>query len=138
MIESLESRQMFANVVISGTPDADVITIGINPNNSQFMQVFVNGAESDYAAVTSIQVSGGTGNDQISVINDITVATVISGNAGNDTITAGGGPDQITGNAGNDVIYGGKGDDDINGGRWWGLHQRRRRRRYPRRRDRPG
>lgn len=116
MIETLESRQLFATVVIAGTPDADVITVGINANNSQFMQVFVNGAESNYAAVTSIQISGGTGNDQISVISDITVPTVISGNAGYDTITAGGGADQITGNAGNDVIYGGKGDDVINGG----------------------
>ena len=44
------------------------------------------------------------------------VGNVITGNAGNDTLTAGGGDDTLIGNAGNDTLDGGGGDDTMIGG----------------------
>lgn len=115
MFEMLEKRCLMAGITVTGTPDADVIAVRINPNNTRMVQVTLNGVDSYYTSVTSITVSGGTGDDDINIWQEVLVATVISGNAGHDTIRGGGGPDQITGNAGNDVIYGGLSSDTING-----------------------
>lgn len=77
------------------------------------------------ASVTSISIDGGDGADTLLVGAGITLDAVIHGGAGNDTITAGGGNDQIHGDADNDVLlgragrdsfYGGAGDDSITGG----------------------
>ena len=56
-------------------------------------------------------LTGTTGNDELQATTDD--AWIVSGQAGNDTITTRGGNDTITGGAGNDTISSGAGDDLI-------------------------
>jgi Ca2+-binding RTX toxin-like protein len=80
--------------------------------------VSINGGPATVANTTEIQVSGGAGNDTISVdeTNGRLPAAQLSGGAGNDTITGGSGADRLLGDAGNDVLIGERGNDELFGG----------------------
>src|ERR1700712_1549434 len=111
-VEAVESRRMFANILITGTPGDDTISVSSNP---VFVTVNMNGVNTNYSAVRSITISGGTGNDSITIQDSLGIGAAISGNSGNDTIMGGGGNDTITGNNGSDFISGGEGNDYIFG-----------------------
>lgn len=73
----------------------------------------------------SIVIFGRSGNDSIVIESPINKPSTIYGDAGNDTISGGLGPDiiypgdgndNVAGNAGNDVIYGSLGNDSLAGG----------------------
>lgn len=113
MIEAVESRRMFANISIVGTPGDDNISVTAN---NLYVTVTINGTSQNYTAVRSIVISGGTGNDLINVDHTLQIGAAISGNSGNDTIYGSGANDTITGNNGNDLIQGYEGDDLIYGG----------------------
>ncbi|MGO7335263.1 calcium-binding protein [Rhizobium leguminosarum] len=81
-----------------------------------------------YAAVPSIDVTTGGGNDQLEGTdgNDIFDARagddVLNGYGGDDALTGGDGNDQINGGFGQDVIKGGAGDDSIFDGESFGVY----------------
>lgn len=108
LVESCEPRQLFANINLIGTPGADTITL---TSTSAAITVTFNGVVTNYTAVRAIAISGGTGNDKISLSDTIMLGAAISGNSGNDDLVGGGGDDTLTGNNGNDNINGGYGND---------------------------
>ncbi|PCK83134.1 metal-binding protein, partial [Rhizobium sophoriradicis] len=81
-----------------------------------------------YAAVTSIDVTTGAGNDQLEGTdgNDVFDARagddILTGYGGDDLLTGGEGSDQISGGFGTDVIRGGAGDDTIFDGEPFGVY----------------
>jgi Ca2+-binding RTX toxin-like protein len=74
----------------------------------------------DPAAVTSIVVNAGAGDDRVWLKgnrkNPFTAAATLNGEAGDDRLSGGGGNDVLNGGDGNDRLDGGDGDDAINGG----------------------
>lgn len=124
-LEGLESRTLLAadllngTLTVVGTNGNDSIQVQVasaGPNAGQ-LQVDMNGSQSffDPAQVTAIQIFGLKGNDTITVDDNVTVNTSISGGKGNDTIKGGSGNDTIHGNVGNDTIHGSAGNDVIFG-----------------------
>jgi Ca2+-binding RTX toxin-like protein len=68
------------------------------------------------SAVNSIEVVLGGGNDTVVVGANILVPVTIDGGAGDDSLTAGGGPSTLIGGMGNDILVGGPSDDSLFGG----------------------
>lgn len=102
--DSLEPRRLLAitfkpsakSILLDGTSGADLITIKPHPNLINMMSMKVNAEERiiSYAAVTKIMISGGAGNDTITVSGDIDVIPdgyqlTIRGHKGNDKIDVG-------------------------------------------------
>ena len=110
--------QVIANGVLVGslsssiTPDLikTLIVTGSDSNNT----LDLSGIDSRFTNLTSIQASGGDGNDTI--IGSATLTSTLNGGNGADTITGGAAGDSLFGNDGNDRINGGDGNDTINGG----------------------
>jgi len=124
-IETLENRTLLAADLVNGlltvvgtngNDNIDVQVATSGPNAGQ-LQVDVNGAQNffDVNLVNTIQISGLSGNDQITVDDNVAIDTSINGGKGNDTIKGGSGSDTIHGDAGNDSIDGSDGDDVIFG-----------------------
>jgi uncharacterized protein YkwD len=92
--------------------------IAVHLANGQYT---ISGIAQTFAASTvkAITISGGDGNDTISVGNEVTAPTIIFGGDGTNSITAGGGPTQIYGGMGTDYIAAGSGADTI----YEGYHQ---------------
>ena len=67
-------------------------------------------------AANSVNVSGVTGAEKITLTGSNTTGTTFTGSAGKDSITAGDGNDTISGGAGADTIQGGVGSDSMTGG----------------------
>jgi Ca2+-binding RTX toxin-like protein len=67
--------------------------------------------ERDNVATDVETVIGGGGNDVISAANAGTVANLLVGNGGNDSLFGGAGNDTLSGNAGTDTLNGGDGTD---------------------------
>lgn len=122
-IESLETRTMLAADLLNGalsivgTKGNDNIQVQVaaaGPHTGE-LQVDVNGQQSFFTAnqVTSIQILGLGGNDQITVNDNVAIHTTIRGGKGNDTIKGGGGDDTIYGDAGNDSINSSLGNDTV-------------------------
>jgi len=65
--------------------------------------------------VTQVVVNCGDGDDVVSVDESITVAAIIGGENGADTLRGGGGNDQLFGGDGNDVLDGRGGGDILDG-----------------------
>lgn len=117
-----------SSLTISGTAGPDTIVASVVSGGT--LTISVNGTSTSYtlADVTSLEIDGYGGNDEIVVGLDVP-PTLIRGEAGNDTILVndaagetgdtirgGAGADSLHGGAGNDSIYGGPGNDTINGG----------------------
>jgi uncharacterized secreted protein with C-terminal beta-propeller domain len=138
-IEKLESRRLLSAAVaawsVRGDADPndpdDVIDVSVSDTDPTKLVATVNGEvvdTRDASKVQAISISGGNGDDDISVdLGDYSknIKVTIDGGAGNDSITAGdeadviyggAGSDTIDGGAGNDSIYGGAGSDDLSGG----------------------
>ncbi|MDG5806062.1 hypothetical protein P9869_26070 [Streptomyces ossamyceticus] len=61
-------------------------------------------------------ISGGAGDDIITIDYRATARTFLNGQAGHDTVFGGAGVDNITGGAGDDVMFGRDGDDRLDAG----------------------
>ena len=59
----------------------------------------------------SLLVSGGAGNDSISLAAEVTVNAILSGGTGNDTLSGGSGADRLYGGTGQNTLSGNAGDD---------------------------
>ncbi|MBC7819670.1 MAG: putative Ig domain-containing protein, partial [Planctomycetaceae bacterium] len=87
-------------------------------DNDDGSGLFINlGAGDDSAdaslLIFSVVITGGEGNDFIIGGSD---PDTLSGDAGNDTLIAGGGDDLVLGGDGNDTLRGGSGSDSLDGG----------------------
>jgi Ca2+-binding RTX toxin-like protein len=76
------------------------------------------GIEFDVALGTAslVKMSGGTGDDDISVDANVSTDVTIEGDGGDDTLRGGSGNDTISGGNDDDMLIGGAGDDQLNGG----------------------
>lgn len=129
IIEPLERRQLLSApfaalhhglLTVHGTARADHITVSVDANNPAKLDVEVNGriARFSEAKVKDVQVNGGKGNDDIEIDDSngsVTTPATLAGGAGNDTLVAGAGDDELDGGKGSDSLVGGSGDDDLNG-----------------------
>ena len=86
-------------------------------------QIFVNGGavsidggQPTVFNTDEIVVSGGNGNDTISLDNGALPPAQLFGGNGDDVLTGGAGADQLFGGNGNDTLNGGDGNDILNGG----------------------
>ena len=99
-----------------GTPftaDASFENLIGSPQDD-FLQAAADATEATMA--TTNMVSGGGGNDTLTVAGGVTEGVELNGGAGNDTITGGGGPDMLNGGEGMDSLTGGAGNDTLDGG----------------------
>ena len=104
---------------VQGDLDGDTITLGAGTLNGTTINGNA-GADTitDGGIITASNTStvfGGAGNDTIT-INQATVGVILSGDNGNDTVTAGVGTDNLTGGAGTDSLTGATGADVLTGG----------------------
>ena len=61
-------------------------------------------------------MSGGGGNDNVTIATAITIPTILDGGAGDDSLRGGNGNDLIFGGDGRDTILSNNGDDDVDAG----------------------
>ena len=78
--------------------------------------VSIDGGQATVANTTEILVSGGNGDDTISLGNAALPPAQLFGGNGNDVLTGGSAADQLFGGNGNDTLNGGDGDDILDGG----------------------
>ena len=119
-------------LLIEGSSSGDDIrvrrgTLEIDGQPVEFLLVEYNDSLIKVEAdkVTSIEINGNNGNDNIRIDGDITLPSTIRGGIGNDIVNGGGGNDDIDlgegidyayGNAGNDILRGGNSIDFLFGG----------------------
>jgi hypothetical protein len=113
-------------IEIDGTTGNDTITVTKSGSSQGKVVVKINNVNKGTFSFTgSIIVHGGSGNDNISIDSAITRQTFIFGEAGNDTVSGGGGSDvivggvgndKLSGNSGRDILIGSDGSDSLNGG----------------------
>lgn len=109
------TEKLADGAIVRGTPKNDSITVQGNFANDV---ITVNGHSYLYEVAGNLKpvsIQAGKGNDKITVMHS-NLRHILSGNAGNDTITGGNGGDTIWGDAGNDRIYAGSQADLIHGG----------------------
>lgn len=142
--ESLEMRILFHEAFISngvlvlqGLDAHDDVLQVSRVGNIYRAEAVNDGFVEDFAVnevTAGISVTGGSGDDQIAIVGDITLPTTlqggsdddtingstgrdfIEGGSGNDELLGNGNRDNIFGNAGNDVLAGGSKNDTLDGG----------------------
>src|SRR5262245_17279122 len=120
-IESLERRALLSVdlsngiLTIVGTKAADTIQLDASGTD---VSVNVNGQVQLFNAadVQQFHISGGGGNDTITISDSLMIDAWVSGGKGDDDIHGGGGNDVLNGDQGNDVEDGDAGNDEIHGG----------------------
>jgi Ca2+-binding RTX toxin-like protein len=101
--------------VIDTNPANDIVTI--SQSNGSISVTSNGGTPVVFTeSVNSIEVVLGTGHDIVVVGSNITVPLTIDGGAGNDFLSAGGGPATLIGGPGNDILWGGPSSDKLFGG----------------------
>src|SRR5450432_2700289 len=124
--EPLEPRRMRSATMvgsqlsITGTSKADGISVSIDRTDHSKLDVSVRHVLSQFAiaGITRINIQGLGGNDLIDIDEKngpVTIAAVIHGGAGDDTIRGGSGKDHIFGDDGNDDLSGGNNRDVVDG-----------------------
>jgi Ca2+-binding RTX toxin-like protein len=117
-LEWLEVRRLF----VVGTAGDDVIEVVPRDADPRNYRVILNGVaveDGTLAPTTSrsgVGVSGGGGNDLITMHPSLDGRAFLSGGDGNDTIFGGRHYDVISGNAGDDLIFGKGAHDSLVGG----------------------
>ena len=117
MLESLESRRLFAYTFIGGVLDVtgtvvnDAIHLGNGPGGSVVLND--NGAMAGFApgSVLLVVAHGGTGDDVIAATPGFGVPVTFFGEAGDDNLAGGEASDLLSGGPGNDIIHGRYGND---------------------------
>jgi Ca2+-binding RTX toxin-like protein len=132
MFQQLEERRLLSAAVeagiltVVGTDANDTITVGLNATNNTKVDVSINGTVTSFAllnadttaAITGIRISGGNGDDKISVDQTnggVTLPVTLLGGNGQDSLTGGAGNDVLSGGNGKDVLVGGDGNDTLMG-----------------------
>jgi RTX calcium-binding nonapeptide repeat (4 copies) len=106
-----------ATGVLTETGDSNGNTITTSLDAGQIFvnggAVSIDGGPAPVADTKGIVVSGGNGDDTISLGNAALPPAQLFGDNGNDVLSGGSGADQLFGGNGNDTLNGGDGDDDI-------------------------
>jgi Ca2+-binding RTX toxin-like protein len=103
--------------LINGTALADAMSVQADAVAGRLRST--RGTETDrfvFDSGDSVLVQGGDGNDNLSVLSNVSLPVTLSGGLGNDTLTGGGGPATLQGNDGNDILTGGTAADVLQGG----------------------
>lgn len=113
-VEILEDRRLMSAVTLTegvlsiqgDTLSANRISLSLTKDGSQIQANLGRGLVEKVALeeVQAIEIRGGLKSDRITLDKKITVGATIYGDAGNDTITAGGGVDVVYGGLGNDRV----------------------------------
>ena len=118
--EALERRRLFAvtlangTLAVEGTDGADTIRFTAR-NSTLSVRVNADLTTVNLDDVDEVLVSGGNGNDRITLGPRTDVPSVVDGGAGDDRVTGGRADDVITGGDGNDRVSGGAGADQLFG-----------------------
>jgi Ca2+-binding RTX toxin-like protein len=120
--ESLEQRTLLSATLegsgalkITATAGADLVGLRIDNLTSLRVDINTTFKKFSLAAVKSISIDLGDGNDQLYVGSGVGPIYCLGG-LGNDTIVGGDASDTITAGGGKDSVNGGGGDDRIDGG----------------------
>ena len=99
-------------LAFNGFGDSEVITVSAN-GPRVLLSRDVGNVAMDINGVENIVISAGGGDDVIAAGNGLAALTslTIDGGAGNDTITGGDGNDMLLGGDGDDIVTGGRGND---------------------------
>ncbi|WP_168219024.1 tandem-95 repeat protein [Limnoglobus roseus] len=110
-------RKIGTDVIITGGEGADTVTITVQGVQIR-VEAYLSGGKYVYyfPGVSRVVVDTKGGNDTITFASTLTIPTWTDAGAGDDTVTGGGGPDEIYLGAGDDTADGGAGDDFIAGG----------------------
>jgi Ca2+-binding RTX toxin-like protein len=103
-------------------------TIELKPKDTVNVEVKINGVSKGIYPISDITghiiIYGGSGDDRVTIDPHLTMPAVVFGEAGKDTLQAGGGPailvggdgdDALNGNSSNDILIGGLGKDNLHG-----------------------
>src|SRR5437773_4358870 len=132
MFQPLEERRLLSAAVeagiltVVGTDANDTISVGLNATDNTKVDVGINGTVTSFAllnadttaAITGIKISGGNGDDKITVDQTnggIAIPATLLGGNGQDSLTGGAGNDVLNGGNGKDVLVGGDGNDTLAG-----------------------
>jgi Ca2+-binding RTX toxin-like protein len=122
LFETLEARRLLSSATLS----SGILKITGNSSSANNLGVSVsgtslvashNGATQSFSAssVNSIEIVGGSSADKIWIKSDVTKASILRGNGGNDSLSGGGGRDTIYGGTGHDLAYGNGNNDSLRG-----------------------
>jgi Ca2+-binding RTX toxin-like protein len=91
--------------------------IRIDTSGANLLSVSVNGVIDTHSSlgVSLISVWTGAGNDHAEIAEGISIAAVLNGEEGKDTLIGGGGNDTLSGGAQPDALFGGAGNDRLGG-----------------------
>jgi hemolysin type calcium-binding protein len=95
-----------------GDPSTSNAMSNLGDGNDSFKKSYYN----DFNQVRTFVVNGEGGDDELSIVNELTASFTLNGGPGNDTINGAGRNDVLNGGDGNDTIGGQNGDDAIEGG----------------------
>ena len=113
------NTDLATGATVTGTKKSDVIVLSTTAGGH--LSVAINGVSTPVdATITSVKISGGAGNDSISVDETqgkLGVPLTIDGGGGSDHIVGSTGDDTLLGGPGNDSVLGADGNDSINGGK---------------------
>jgi len=103
---------------VIGTNGDDQVTIrqtgsGVLKVHASFLDHMLTFNAAD---ITLIKVSLDGGNDRLVIADNVQIAVIVDGGAGNDFLQTGAGPSVLVGGLGNDVLLGGSGRDLLIGG----------------------
>jgi phospholipase C len=105
-------------LIVQGTQGNDQIQITPDGSNVR-VQISGSGVSYDHSftqSISRIEIYGQSGDDNITVDQNVTIPAFIFGGNGNNVITAGGGPSVVVGGAGNNILTGGSGPTILIGG----------------------
>jgi uncharacterized protein (TIGR03118 family) len=103
-------------LTVLGSRGGDQITLFKTLNNVQVIGDGQRIGSFAAAAVTTIEVFGGRGNDLVSIASNLTTRSLVDGGIGNDQLFGGNGPTVLVGGPGNDFLFGGAGRNVLIGG----------------------
>jgi Ca2+-binding RTX toxin-like protein len=112
-------RMVGSELIITGADTADTVTVTQQGSDRVKVNAILNGRKynnQSFSGVTRVRVDVDGGNDTINLSGVTTLPTWTDAGTGDDTVTGGGGADQIYLGAGEDVADGGAGNDLIVGG----------------------
>jgi uncharacterized protein GlcG (DUF336 family) len=112
------TASLLGNVLtVVGTPDRDNIHVSLDAGTNQL--VVRSFADTigvfDSAAVGSIAITTGAGDDIVTIDNAVTQPAAIDGGTGRNILKGGGGPTNLVGAAGPDKLIAGTGVTNLNG-----------------------
>ena len=97
---------------IEATDETYVVSrLGAGTSGGEKLEVSALGRTQQFDNVLRISANAGSGDDDIRLMDDVSIPAVLDGGEGNDVLQGGAGDDQLYGGAGDDLLIGGAGSD---------------------------